>query len=186
MGMSIRAYARRRGVSHTAVQKAIHAGRISVEADGGIDPVKADAAWAANTTPIHGRQPQTYKQEPPQPQETAVRNTRNIPHETNIPISAATPEQYIKAKTSNEIVRAQTNSIRLQKLKGELIDRAKAIAQVFRFARQERDAWLNWPARISSVMAAEIGVDPNTLHTALEKHVRNHLSEMSDIKVSLR
>lgn len=46
MGLSIRAYAQHRGVSHTAVAKAIKAGRISKEPDGTIDPAKADAQWA--------------------------------------------------------------------------------------------------------------------------------------------
>ena len=49
MGLSIRAYAQHRGVSHTAVAKAIKAGRISKEPDGSIDPAKADAQWARNT-----------------------------------------------------------------------------------------------------------------------------------------
>lgn len=48
-GLSIRAYARRRGVSHTAVQKAIRGGRITRLADGSIDPAMADQQWAANT-----------------------------------------------------------------------------------------------------------------------------------------
>ncbi|OQA32897.1 MAG: hypothetical protein BWY57_01624 [Betaproteobacteria bacterium ADurb.Bin341] len=34
IGLSIRAYARHRGVSHVAVKKAIDAGRITPEADG--------------------------------------------------------------------------------------------------------------------------------------------------------
>jgi hypothetical protein len=51
MGLSIRAYAQHRGVSHTAVAKAIKAGRIGVESDGKIDPAKADAQWARNTLP---------------------------------------------------------------------------------------------------------------------------------------
>ena len=51
MGLSIRAYAQHRGVSHTAVAKAIKAGRISKEPDGTIDPAKADAQWARNTLP---------------------------------------------------------------------------------------------------------------------------------------
>ena len=51
MGLSIRAYAQHRGVSHTAVAKAIKAGRISKEPDGTIDPAKADAQWVRNTLP---------------------------------------------------------------------------------------------------------------------------------------
>jgi len=49
MGLSIRAYAQHRGVSHTAVAKAIKAGRIPQEPDGSVDPAKADAAWDRNT-----------------------------------------------------------------------------------------------------------------------------------------
>lgn len=48
-GLSLRAYARRRECSLTAVQKAIAAGRIKTLANGKIDPDVADAQWAANT-----------------------------------------------------------------------------------------------------------------------------------------
>ena len=51
MGLSIRAYAQHRGVSHTAVAKAVSAGRISKKADGTIDPATADAQWDRNTLP---------------------------------------------------------------------------------------------------------------------------------------
>ena len=42
MGISIRAYARHRGVTDTAVHKAIRAGRITPEADGTIDAICSD------------------------------------------------------------------------------------------------------------------------------------------------
>jgi len=51
MGISIKAYARHRGVSPAAVRKALEYGRITKEPDGSIDPVKADRDWAANTIP---------------------------------------------------------------------------------------------------------------------------------------
>ena len=47
MGLSRRAYARHRDVSHTAVEKALRAGRIGLLADGTIDPEAADLAWNA-------------------------------------------------------------------------------------------------------------------------------------------
>ena len=50
-GLSQRAYARHRGVTHRAVQKAIKAGRITTNSDGTIDPARADAQWTANTDP---------------------------------------------------------------------------------------------------------------------------------------
>ena len=49
MGISIRAYARHRGVTDTAVRKAIQTGRITPEADGTIDSARADRDWARNT-----------------------------------------------------------------------------------------------------------------------------------------
>lgn len=47
--VSQRKYAEHRGVTHGAVQKAIKTGRISTDANGKIDPVKADRQWDANT-----------------------------------------------------------------------------------------------------------------------------------------
>src|SRR5262245_47951475 len=49
MGLSLRAYARHRGVTLAAAQKACQSGRIPVLADGAIDPSAADAAWDAAT-----------------------------------------------------------------------------------------------------------------------------------------
>jgi hypothetical protein len=48
-GLSQRAYAAHRGVSHTAVQRAIREGRISTFSDGRIDPAVADEEWEQNT-----------------------------------------------------------------------------------------------------------------------------------------
>lgn len=45
------AYARHRVCSRAAVSKAIAQGRISVDVDGMIDPVGADAQWRAHTRP---------------------------------------------------------------------------------------------------------------------------------------
>ncbi len=37
-----------------------------------------------------------------------------------------------------------------------MIERARALALVFRLAREERDAWVTWPARAAALMAAEL------------------------------
>jgi len=88
---------------------------------------------------------------------------------------------FMQARTANEVLKAQERRLRLQQMKGELVDRAKAVAQVFRLARDERDAWVNWPARVAAVIAAELEVDAHQLHTVLERHVRDHLAELGDI-----
>lgn len=175
MGLSIRAYARYRGVTDSAVHKAIRVGRITPEPDGTLDPVKADRDWVQNTsTPKTGTAQRAAK----------VMIKEPSPEPGNATASSG-GTSLLQARTVNEVVKAQTNKVRLARLKGELIDRAQAIAQVFTLARVERDAWLNWPARISAAMAAQLGVDPHTLHVALETAVREHLQELGELRPRL-
>jgi len=172
MGISIRAYARHRGVSDTAVHKAIRSGRITPEADGTIDPVRADRDWERNTeTPRAGTR------------QGAV--TERVPESEGEhgPLLPASGTSLLQARTVNEVVKAQTNKVRLARLKGDLVDRAQAIAHVFRLARTERDAWLNWPARVSAPLAASLGVDPHALHVALDAAVREHLEELGELRI---
>jgi len=171
MGISIRAYARHRGVTDTAVHKAIRAGRITPEADGTIDPDKADREWERNSeAPRSGTRKQAVKVAVP---EAAGEGAPALP---------GGGTSLLQAKTVNEVVKAQTNKVRLARLKGELVDRSQAIAHVFKLARAERDAWLNWPARTSAQMAAKLGVDPHAMHVALEAAVREHLQELGELR----
>ncbi|AXV68042.1 elements of external origin [Ralstonia solanacearum] len=174
MGISIRAYARHRGVSDAAVRKAIAAGRITPEADGTIDTDRADAEWVRNT-----EAPRNGTRTPPV--RAAVTPEGGQPPDG--PASSPTGgTSLLQARTVNEVVKAQTNKVRLARLKGELVDRSQAIAHVFKLARAERDAWLNWPARVSAQMAATLGVDPHTMHVALESAVREHLQELGELR----
>ena len=189
MGLSIRAYARHRGVSHVAVKKAIDTGRITPLPDGTIDPVVADAQWAANTTPTRRsmadaasdkttQQVSASPREIPQASARAVRETPEPP----TPALSSGGTSLLQARTVNEVVKAQTNKVRLAQLKGELVDRAQAVAHVFKLARAERDARLNWPARISAQMAAGLGVEPHALHVALDAAVREQLQDLGDVQ----
>jgi len=175
MGLSIRAYARHRGVSHVAVRKAIESGRITPNADGTIDPQRADAEWAKNTvSPRSGTRARPIRATVPQ--ETAASAPAGDAH-TALPTGGAS---LLQARTVNEVVKAQTNKLRLAKLKGELVDRSQAIAHVFRLARAEREAWINWPNRITPILAAELGIDEHTLFVALDVAVRAHLEELGE------
>src|ERR1035438_2811184 len=62
--VSLRAYAKHRGVTLKAVQKAIESGRIRTNADGKLDTDRADADWARNTGP---KVKQTAANVPPAP-----------------------------------------------------------------------------------------------------------------------
>lgn len=181
MGISIRAYARHRGVTDTAVHKAIRSGRVTPEADGTIDADQADAQWERNTSaPKTGTQRPTVKVKVPDVDGGgSERSSAGATGSSNAGGTGGT--SLLQARTVNEVVKAQTNKVRLARLKGELVDRPQAIAHVFKLARSERDAWLNWPARISAQMAARLEVDAHTMHVSLESAVREHLQELGNL-----
>ena len=105
-------------------------------------------------------------------------------HEQGLP--AAGGMTFLQARTANEVLKAQERRLRLQQLKGELVDRARAVNLVFRLARDERDAWSGWPARIAAVLAAELGCDTHHLQTVLDRHVREHLDQLAEPRLELR
>lgn len=184
MGLSIRAYARHRGVSHVAVKKAIDTGRITQLADGTIDPDVADAQWAQNTLPPRkaaAKAPSAKKASPTAAQ-AAVRPPQDDTQEPAAPSLPGGGTTLLQARTVNEVLKAQLNKVELAHRKRELVDRAQAVAHVFKLARNERDAWLNWPARISGQMASTLGVDPHELHITLEAAVREHLIELGELR----
>jgi hypothetical protein len=179
---SNRALARQLRVSETAVRRAEKAGRIRREPDGAWDLARVKATWARNTDRAQQRRQHGAMKPVP---EAAVGAVRETLREHGEPIAAGAMT-FMQARTANEVLKAQERRVRLQRMKGELVDRAKAVAQVFRLARDERDAWVNWPARVAAMIAAELEVDPHRLHTVLERHVREHLAELAEIRPNLR
>ena len=175
------------------MRRAERAGRIGREPDGAWDLATVKAAWASNTDQAqqrgdpsagNGSRKAARRAVKPVP-EAAVGAVRETLREHGEPVSAG-GMTFMQARTANEVLKAQERRLRLQQMKGELVDRAKAVAQVFRLARDERDAWVNWPARVAAMIAAELEVEPHRLHTVLERQVREHLNELAEVRPSLR
>lgn len=180
MGVSVRAYARHRGIADNAVRKAIKAGRITPESDGTIDIAKADAAWDANTDHTKRHDPAAFKDIDPEEAMNSVKQTLaengRAAHGMN---------SFTQARTAHEIAKAHLARQRLQEKKGQLINKDMVKAHVFRLGRQFRDAWINWPSRVSAQMAAELQVDEHVLHMTIERYVREHLNELGDAKLDI-
>jgi hypothetical protein len=181
MGLSIRAYARQRGVSHVAVLRAIKQGRVILEPDGTVDAAKANASWERSSDPGR-RKPVAEKLRPVA--EAAVGSVRETLKEQGLP--AGGNVTFVQARTAHEIAKAHLARLRLQRMKGELVDRARATALVFRLAREERDTWVNWPARVAALMAAELDVEAHPMQKILETHVRAHLAELARVRPEFR
>ena len=178
MSLSIRAYARHRGVSHVAVKKAIDAGRITQDQDGKINQERADQDWAQNT--LNPRAPTSKVA-----RVSATRPVHEVVGVRGSADSQAKGMTLLHAKTASEVIKAQLGKVRLSQMKGELVDRSQAIAHVFALARAERDALLNWPAHIAADLAAELsaeGVSQHTVLIGIETRLREYLLTLGDIR----
>jgi hypothetical protein len=198
MGLSRRAYAAHRGCSESAVRKAIATARIATEDDGTINAATADAEWGARTDPAQQRGAHARADAA----RTAAMTAAHAPAAKPVPKAAfeavketlreaGTAEpggevSFVRARMANEVLKAQTARVRLSKMKGELVDRARATTLVFDLARRERDAWQNWPARVAALMAADLGVEAHAMERVLEKYLRRQLGELAEIKIELR
>ncbi|PPB79370.1 hypothetical protein LV82_02955 [Albidovulum inexpectatum] len=200
-GMSERQYAARVGLSRGAIQKAKATGRLVLHGDGSIDAEASDALRAHATDPSKTRKAPKAKLKPvPEAAVSAVGDTLKEQGMAAPPVGSGTT--FLQAKTANEVLKAQERRLRLQKLKGELIDRARAETLMFRLAREERDAWVTWPARVAAQMAAELVAaleDPETaangisepavttalIQRLLETHVRAQLDSLADVRPRL-
>ena len=198
-GMSERQYAAHVGLSRGAIQKAKESGRLVQHADGSIDAIASDARRAAMTDPAKQRgakaaaAPATPKLKPvPDTALSAVVETlrdEGLP----APVSGG-GTTFLQARTANEVLKAQERKLKLAQLKGELIDRNRAVGLVFRLAREERDTWVTWPARAAALMASELGVmiadhgalEPAMMQKVLEAHVRAQLESLAEVRIDLR
>src|SRR5690606_2511522 len=189
-GMSERQYAAHVGLSRGAIQKAKTAERLVLFADGSIDAKASDVRRAETTDPSKTRKPPEPKLKPvPEAALAAVGDTLREQGLAVPAIGGGTT--FLQAKTANEVLKAQERRLKLQQLKGELIDRNRATLLVFRLAREERDAWVNWPARAAALMAADLSasgstVEPAAMQKVLEKHVRAHLDELAEVRPDFR
>ena len=197
-GMSERQYAAHVGLSRGAIQKAKEAGRLVQHADGSIDAGASDARRVAMTDPAKQRGEAKNALKAPKLKpvpDTALSAVGDTLRENGlVPPVTGGGTTFLQAKTANEVLKAQERKLKLAKLKGELIDRDRAVGLVFRLAREERDAWVTWPARAAALMASELGVmiadhgvlEPAMMQKVLEAHVRAQLESLAEVRIDLR
>ena len=148
---SAREVARRLGVSHTAIQKAAKIGRITQEPDGTWDLARVARDLAASARPDRS---------PLAP-----------------PLEGSTLGRLTLARLAL-LVEAQR--LALDRDKGKLMDVNAADTRIDDIAGAMRDAVLNWPARVSGQIAAQIGRDPHLVQTLLQEQIGVLLASMAE------
>ncbi len=173
--LSLRGYAKHRGVSLKAVQKAIASGRITKRDDGRIDPQAADLNWERNTGP----RPQPSQKPAPAIPHHNVQHHAEVPaREPNDPIKLETGLEYSKAQAVRESYLARLTKIDFEECSGKLVNRDEVQVAAFNKFRQFRDRMLNIPDRLAAEAAAES--DASRVHALITDEIRKALLESAD------
>jgi len=181
--VSLRAYAKHRGVTLKAVQKAIQSGRIQTTPDGKIDAGQADADWERNTGPKVRR---TAASAPPAPPP--------MEHPRAEAVASGTFD-YAKARAIIAHYEARLAKIDYEERIKKLINADEVSVAAFNLFRMFRDRMLNIPDRVVGALIAEIrkairaagldpdlvkGIDMGKVHGILLAEIRGALEEFAD------
>jgi hypothetical protein len=154
-GVSQRAYARLRGVNVSAVQKAIATKRITPNADGTIDPERANQEWERNTfagKTLH-QAAQATSPQPAPPSEPAKppRGGAGMPGQPEVsgdPIAA-----YLRARAVSETFKARTAQLEYEERAGKLVQATKAGEYAAHWSAIVGDALSAYPDRVAPLVA---------------------------------
>jgi hypothetical protein len=153
---STREAARRIGVTEAALRKAEQTSRIAREPDGQWDIDKTRRRLVETADPVRS------------------------PLATGGGGGGAEGTPFARLKVAQLALKVEAQRLALDENKRRLLDVTEANAALDEIGSTMRDALLNWPARVSGLSAAELGVDPHLLQTILQSHINDLLTEAAD------
>ncbi len=159
---STRELARRIGLTETALRKAVAKGRITREPDGQWDIDKTRRRLIETADPVR----------------SPLAGVTGAGTATSGLSTDATP--FARLKVAQLALKVEAQRLALDEEKGRLLDAQAANAAIDEIAGTMRDALLNWPARVSGLIAAELGADPHLVQTVLQQHITDLLTEAAD------
>lgn len=181
--VSLREYARRRGVSAMAVSKAAKAGRITL-VDGKVDVAAADRDWPANTNPG-----QMAFRQPPAPGQDEAIDSQVPPSEGDQDTENGAADKdkkntsgaaYGQARAIREGYAARLAKLDYEKEVGSLVAADSVRVLAFKAARTARDQLLSLPDRLAPVLAGES--DEFKVHQLLSDEIRRVCDDLAAAK----
>lgn len=158
MELSIRAYAKHRGVTEGAVRKAIKTGRITKNENGKINATLADQQWDKNSDPaqVNSKPAETFEN-------------------TETPAINSGPS-YQQSRAIREAYNARMAKIQFEKETGKLISVDQVRVEAFNMARNTRDRILNVPDRVIPMLVGK--TDIKEMKQILRKELMVALKEL--------
>src|SRR5437667_3181368 len=184
-GLSQRGYARRRGVTHRAVQKAIKAGRITTNPDGTIDPARADAQWTANTDPAGAARHELNEENEQSPHGAdlatpggggAGRPAPVVSRSRNGASELPTAGGYLASRAVREAYRARREKLAFERESGALVRVEEVRAASFVAGRRIREHLLTLADRIAPIVAGLS--DGRECHRVIAEEINRLLTDI--------
>lgn len=169
--LSIREYARTKGVSDTAVRKAIAAKKISAGYDAEnkkIVVALADQEWGDTIVRVHAQE--TH------PPAAATNGPADEATEAG-DIVVKNDETYAEALRKDLIIKANINALKLRMKEGEVVEKSKVYNTLFAFGKQLRLRFQSIPDRIIDDVLAAAG--RNEAHALLLNAITDVLEELT-------
>ena len=181
-GLSIRAYARHRGVSHPAVLKALASGRIVAGKDGKIDSAAADRQWATSTdlskprnsvigVPKKRRTPGA----PSDPLGTLGSGAGEALNGAPAGDTARLVASYAGSRAAREGYAARLAKLDFEERSAKLVDADEVRAQFYALGHRARETMLGVPDRLAPVLEGQSRAE---IHRLLTEELTRGLSEL--------
>ena len=97
---------------------------------------------------------------------------------TTTSTSDGTP--FARLKVAQLALKVEAQRLVLDQEKGRLIDTRTADRAIDEIVGGMRDALLTWPARVSGLVANELGAEPHLVQTILQQHIHDMLTQLAD------
>lgn len=193
-GISIREFARRDGCSDTLVRKALKTGHLKAFEDGTLDPELVGSGWReANRKAANPHANTDANSANPTNNVVRIAAVRAPPKdlppdEDDIAELSGFLQDLLNGKYASqadaerikENALAALRVLELQKKSGSLIEMEVAEAVLFDTHRAARDAWMNWPARIGPLLAADLGLEADSVVEAITPYVHQQLTDLGE------
>jgi hypothetical protein len=201
-GISIREFARREGCNDKLVRRALEGGKLKANPDGSLDPALVGTGWrhgnrhaapaadtSADTLSAPVRTPPAVTVEfEGQPHGGALRRARRPdPSDDEVDLDdfsrrflAGDVPDLATSEKVKAAAAAMKATLAAQQLGGALVELELAEAVLFDVFRASRDAWLNFPAKVGALLAADLGLEADRVVQALTPYVQQQLEDLGE------
>lgn len=179
-------FAKKAGCDEKQVRRAIESGKLKVGADGLLDPALINSGWrkpirssrvVSDISKVSGKNVRDEK---------SVRSVSISEDDTpaqaaaKLVVALGAKHDLAEAIRIKENYNALLKQLEYEQKAGTLVELEMAETVIFNAGRAWRDSWLNWPARIGSMLAADLGLEADKVTEALTTHVHKHIETLGE------